>query len=67
MKPLKPHEQRAIDEKAELDKKTVSLWDFLHTERFRSLDDGTKQLLRHQFHVMLAYSEVLEARIARFT
>lgn len=63
----KPHQQRVIEEKEELDKKAYALSDFIwHNPEFRKLSLEESELLRQQNELMWQYSEVLEARIALF-
>ncbi len=63
---MQPHEQRVIDEKRALDEKLIKLVQFISASPlFAKLDPTDQDLLRGQRDVMLHYSEILEARIAR--
>lgn len=64
---LQPHQQRVIDEKAELDKKAHALSDFIgNNPIFDTLDPAEQERLKEQNDVMWKYSEILGARIAAF-
>lgn len=62
-----PHQQRVIDEKAELDKKANALSQFIgHSAIFETLDPAEQERMKEQNDVMWQYSEILGARIAAF-
>lgn len=64
---MQPHQQRVVDEKAELDKKAYALSQFIGAnEIFLKLDPAEQDRLREQCEVMWQYSEILGARIAAF-
>lgn len=63
---LLPHQQRVIDEKAELDERVAKLRTFLDTEICRSLDPLEQQRLGRQETAMARYSEILAERIDAF-
>lgn len=64
---LQPHQQRVVDEKAELDKKAYALSDFIgYNPIFETLDPAEQERLKEQNDVMWQYSEILGARIAAF-
>lgn len=63
---MRPHEQRVVDEKQELDNKTKSLDDFLLTELFHGLPSEEQDRMERQFEIMKKYSEILGERIAAF-
>ena len=63
---LQPHQQRVVDEKAELDKKAHALSDFIGSDIFPTLDAAEQERLKEQNDVMWKYSEILGARIAAF-
>lgn len=64
---MKPHQQRVVDEKAELDKKALALSQFIGVGPvFETLDADEQERLRDQNDVMWKYSEILGARIAAF-
>lgn len=63
-----PHQQRVVDEKAELDKKATALSNFIgENPAFATIDAAEQGRLREQCEVMWQYSEILGARIAAFT
>lgn len=64
---IQPHQQRVVDEKAELDERRSKLLAFFNTDLFRRLDQAEKDRLRTQHSVMGVYSEVLGQRITAFT
>jgi hypothetical protein len=64
---LAPHQQRVVDEKAELDKKFQALVDFFSTSTFASLEEAERLRLSRQSVSMNNYSGVLGERIAAFT
>ena len=65
---MQPHQQRVVDEKAELDRKAVALSAFIgHSSTFPSLPFEEQTRLREQNDVMWKYSEILGARIEAFT
>lgn len=61
-----PHQQRVIDEKADLDDKLAKLTAFFDNPIFAGLDVAEQGRLRDQVSYMAGYSEVLSARIAAF-
>jgi hypothetical protein len=63
---MQPHEQRVVDEQAELDGKRVKLEAFLGTPTFAGLPTVEQGRLIAQCSVMQAYSEILGDRIAAF-
>ena len=64
---LQPHQQRVVDEKAELDKKADALSEFIgRSPIFDTLDAAEQERLKEQNDVMWQYSEILGARIAAF-
>ena len=64
---MQPHQQRVVDEKAELDKKATALSQFIGENRiFESVDQDEQERLREQCEVMWKYSEILGKRIAAF-
>lgn len=66
MKQYQPHEQRVIDEKADLDARAAKLATFLAGELFAGLPLVDQHLLALQHDAMGAYSYILGERIARF-
>lgn len=64
---LQPHQQRVVDEKAELDKKAHALSDFIgNSPIFPTLERAEQSRLREQNDVMWLYSEILGRRIEAF-
>ena len=64
---MKPHEQRVVDEKNELDAKIESLSKFIATSGiYAALPRADRDLLDVQKFAMLNYSAVLAVRISRF-
>lgn len=64
---LQPHQQRVVDEKAELDTKAKALSNFIgENPIFETIDAAEQERLREQCEVMWQYSEILGARIAAF-
>lgn len=61
-----PHEQRVVDEKAELDERREKLTAFYSTPIFHGLPESEQSRLLRQGVAMRAYSEVLGERIAAF-
>ena len=65
---MRPHQQRVLDEKRELDERLVKLSEFISASAiFKALDDQDRNLMRDQQRAMMDYSDALEGRIARFT
>lgn len=63
-----PHQQRVVDEKAELDKKATALSNFIGLNPvFATIDAEEQERLKEQNDVMWQYSEILGSRIAAFT
>lgn len=63
---LQPHQQRVVDEKAELDEKLAKLKAFFDTDLFKSLDEDEQERMWRQSDHMDDYSSVLGERIAAF-
>lgn len=64
---MQPHQQRVVDEKAELDAKAKALSDFIgNSDIFPTLDPSEQERLKEQNDIMWQYSEILGARIAAF-
>lgn len=63
---MKPHQERVVTEKAELDAKRGNLAAFIGTETHSSLSTAEQGRLRRQLDAMNAYAEVLGERIAAF-
>jgi len=67
---MQPHQQRVVDEKAELDEKLTKLRAFMPDDEsnkiFMGLPQDEKVRLIRQEAVMSEYSEILGERIAAF-
>ena len=64
---MQTHQQRVVDEKAEMDKKAKALSEFIGTNQiFDTIDAEEQERLKVQNDVMWQYSEILGARIAAF-
>jgi hypothetical protein len=64
---MAPHQQRVVDEKAELDERANKLSEFIGTNPvFRSLDPAEQERMKEQCEIMWQYSEILGKRIAAF-
>lgn len=63
---MQPHQQRVVDEKAELDDKISKLTVFTGGDIFKSIHQEDQDLLIDQLSLMAKYSQVLEKRISRF-
>jgi len=64
---MKPHQQRVIDEKVQLDEKRQKLVIFQESEDFFVLCDEDERIyLIDQLNAMDEYSKILGKRIAKF-
>lgn len=63
---MEPHQQRVVEEKAELDDRRAKLGEFKSTDLFASLPCSERERLNTQAHIMTMYSAVLGERIAHF-
>jgi len=63
---MKPHQQRVIDEKADLDAKLANLTPFLSSDTCHGLPFAERSRLKQQSEVMAEYSRILGERIAAF-
>lgn len=62
-----PDQQQVVDEKSDLDQKTIKLSAFIFANpMFRKLDASEQERMKNQVEIMLHYSEILGARIAAF-
>ncbi len=65
---LAPHQQRVVDEKADLDVKLAKLHDFIQENPiFKTLSVDEQKRLQRQDLVLAEYSAILGERIAAFT
>lgn len=63
---MKPHEERVVVEKHELDEKIVRLAAFIQSEAFDKVPASEQSLLREQHGTMIRYSDILGERIDVF-
>lgn len=64
---MKPHQERVVTEKTELDDKRQKLTAFIGTnETYRTLDKMEQSRLNRQLEAMTLYSNILGERIAAF-
>lgn len=66
MTQLAPHQQRVVDEQAELDDRRAKLTAFYSTPIFHGLPESEQSRLLRQGVAMRTYSEILGERIAAF-
>jgi hypothetical protein len=63
---MKPHQERVVTEKTELDSKREKLASFIGGQTHRSLDTAEQSRLSRQLEAMTLYSNILGERIAAF-
>jgi hypothetical protein len=63
---LQPHQQRVVEERAELEVRIGKLQVFITSEKFADVPDAEQGRLVLQHHIMTILSLVLEQRIAAF-
>lgn len=63
---LLPHQQRVVQEKAELIDKITKLHAFFKTSAFEDLEQEDQNLLNEQSQIMMNYADILFQRINRF-
>lgn len=64
---MQPHQQRVVDEKAELNDKLSKLGAFITSSPiFSKLNKAEQERLKRQQGLMAGYSEVLDERIEAF-
>lgn len=63
---MKPHQQRVVEEKTELDDKLGKLQKFIQGDVFSTIDLFERVHLRDQSRAMAEYSRILGVRIANF-
>lgn len=63
---MMPHQQRVVEEKAELDSKLANLIPFLSSDTCHALPFDERSRLKRQADVMREYSGILGERIAAF-
>lgn len=64
---MKPHQERVVTEKSELDEKRYKLTAFTFSDTFAALPKEEQERLNRQHSIMEQYSNVLGERIAAFT
>lgn len=65
---MQPHQQRVVDEKAELDEKIAKLRIFINENpAYLQLPQAEALLMHDQISAMARYSDVLGQRISIFT
>jgi hypothetical protein len=63
---MKPHQQRVVDELAELQTKTDKLGEFFSNALYKTLDPKEADRLTRQWRAMCEYASILRDRIAAF-
>lgn len=64
---MQPHQQRVVEEKADLDVKIAALQKFIaESPMFENLELGERWRLTTQSHIMVQYSAILGERIQAF-
>lgn len=63
---MEPHEERLVEEAAELESRLERLEAFLPGPVFADLNAAERRRLKAQAHYMAAYLAILQARIAAF-
>ena len=63
---MKPHQERVVAEKNELDDKRQKLTAFIGGEVYRTLDAVEQSRLNRQLEAMTLYANILGERIAAF-
>ena len=64
---LRPHQQRVVNEKNELDFKREALDEFMGGELFCTLSEDEQIRMIKQSNAMMEYSEILGERVKAFT
>lgn len=59
-----PHQQRVLDERAEVHTRLVALLKFMPSETYSALPHGERSLLLRQAGAMCDYRDILDQRIA---
>ena len=63
---MKPHQERVVAEKAELDERIGKLRAFIGSDTFKHVDASEQERLRRQAYIMKELSQVLGERIKAF-
>ncbi|MDC9603518.1 crAss001_48 related protein [Xenorhabdus griffiniae] len=64
---LQPHQQRVIDELAELNERIEKLSVFIGSNTYNALEESDCYLLKMQRSAMYNYAEILHMRVKRFS
>ena len=64
---MKPHQERVVIEKTELDEKRKKLTAFIGGDVYRTLGDLEQSRLNRQLEAMTLYSNILAERISAFS
>ena len=64
---MKPHEQRVVEEKKELDIKLDKLTEFMKGDIYSTVSAYERSRLYRQYSIMREYSAVLAERIVHFS
>lgn len=64
---MKPHQERVVTEKDDLDEKRGKLTIFIGGDIYRTLDQAERSRLNRQLEAMTLYSGILGERITAFT
>lgn len=63
---MKPHQERVVAEKAEVDAGLDKLRAFIGSDTFQHIDASERERLRRQAYIMKELSQVLGERIKAF-
>ena len=63
---MKPHQERVVQERKDLDEKITKLDEFIDGEIFKTLPKDEQDRLVAQSAAMTNYSDILHARISAF-
>jgi hypothetical protein len=63
---MMPHQQRVVEEKADLDERLQKLLPFLSSDTCHGLPFDERSRLNEQYRLMVCYSDILGQRIAAF-
>lgn len=64
---MKPHQERVVKERIELDQKIKNLSEFITGDFFSQLDAAEQGRLHRQLSIMTAYSNILGERVDAFS
>jgi hypothetical protein len=66
MSDLQPHQQRVVEERAQLSDKVDKLETFVGSRTYTQLLPAEQARLQRQLHIMQLYEQVLSERISAF-